>query len=277
MRSMIAVVAVVVAVGLGAGARAEDPPAAAPVRFTPAVGSFKARRTTEIASQVSGRVQEVLADVGDRVTKDQVLVRLDPTFFAIEVRQREADVAAARAANEDASLMFERMKNLWESSSGQTPTIAKRQLDEARTKAAGAAARVTTAEELLKYAQERLRETEVRAPYDAVVTQRYVHPGASVTSPPVVRLLEVQETQVLHLEFALPQALLARARPGLPVEFSVEGERDPPARAEVAVIFPVVDEATRTFRCRVVVDNAAGRWRPGVLADVRALGIAEQQ
>ena len=73
--------------------------------------------------QVSGRVSEVLVDVGDRVERGQALARIDPAFHEIRVAQREADVKAARIALEDAELNFGRMRNLWEKPGGAEPVF----------------------------------------------------------------------------------------------------------------------------------------------------------
>jgi len=275
----------------GEGQDAAPPPAPAPVaaspgspsprgrwvearqktlpRYASAVGSFRSRQTTRVGSQVSGRVKEVLVDVGDAVRKDQVLVRLDPVLFELERAMRQADLQAARVALAEAELNHGRMKTLWEKPSGETPSIPRKLYDDACTRRDSAAARVQQAEAALRHAEERLRETEIRAPYDGVVSRRFVDAGEPVTSMPITPLVEVQETGVLELEFALPQHLLASVRTGTPVEFSVEGLAGSRGTGRVDVLHPAVDESTRSFRCRCRVDNAEGRYRPGLLAEVR--------
>jgi RND family efflux transporter MFP subunit len=90
----------------------------------------------------------------------------------------------------------------------------------------------------------------------------------------VTELLEVRDVDRLDLEFSLPQDLLARVRAGTPVEWEVEGVDDGKGRGEISVIFPALDEATRTFRCRLTVGNPGTRFRPGVLVKARAV-VAE--
>ncbi len=282
---------------------------------TSAVGSFRARQTTLLGSQVAGRVADVLADIGDIVRTGQELVRLDPTFFAIEVEQREADAEAARVklaggretlksleaevqvtrtALAEAELEFTRMKNLWEKPSGETPSISKQRYDAARFAHEQAQARVDAAqsrvaeqdaklrehaagvkqaEEALRYANERLDEATIRAPYDAIVARRMVDPGEPVTATPVTHLLEVREVGTLYLEYALPQELLSTVKPGTPVTFDAEGvtEDDAEAQTTISVVYPTLDEATRSFRCRSVVANPKLTFRPGMLASVEVV------
>lgn len=171
-----------------ARSRAADPGARwvavgrGPVRQTvPAVGSFEARQTTLLGPQVGGRVLEILVDVGDRVARDQPLLELDPTFFEIEVRQRQSGVAAARArvdtlkkaiataeseversdaTREDAELDLTRMKHLWEKPSGQTPSIPRQRYDRAVYRARQARAAHVSAKLMVEEARSRLREAE---------------------------------------------------------------------------------------------------------------------
>lgn len=287
-----------------------------PVRqSTLAVGSFRARQTTLLGSQVSGRVEKVLVDVGDAVRIGQELMQLDPTFFAIEVEQREADAKAAevklaggretlkaieaevqvaQTAVAEAELEHTRMKNLWEKPPGETPSIPKQRFDAARFAFEQAQARlqaaqsrvaeqaaklreyeagVKQAKEALHYSKERLDETSIRAPYDGIVARRLVDPGEPVTATPVTHLLEVQEVSTLYLEYALPQELLSAVKPGTPVTFDAEGvtEDGDDARATISVVYPTLDEATRSFRCRSVVTNPKLTFRPGMLASVQVV------
>ncbi len=298
------------AAGLGSGTWLEVRPRTLREEV-PAVGSFRARQTTRVGSEVSGQVHGVLVDVGSVVEAEQALVQLDRSFFEIEVAQRRAEVESARArlasagqavetaqaeieharaALGESDLLLGRMRALWEKPEGQAPSIPKSRFDEAvfgqreaaarlrstESKAAEAQARrteatvgVSQATEGLRYAEQRLEKTVVRAPYAGVVTARLVDVGEPVTATPVTHLVEVQETSVLHLEFSLPQEALLTVRKGTLVRYQVEGILEGgPGEGEVERVFPIIDEGTRSFRCRVVVDNAAGKLQPGLLARV---------
>lgn len=205
------------------------------------------------------------------------------------IQTAAADVEHAQAALADAALELERMRALWEKPEGQAPSIPKSRYDdavfghreadarlrsaesrtgEARARRAEAQVGVQLATEALRWAEERLRRTVVTAPYDGVVTARLVDPGEPVTATPVTHLLEVQETGVLYLEFSLPQELFAAVREGAPVRFDVEGVEDAAEATEVALVFPTIDPATRSFRCRAVLEGRP-RYSPGMLARVR--------
>jgi membrane fusion protein (multidrug efflux system) len=237
--------------------------------YYPAIGRLQARQRTKLGPQVSGRVEEILVDVGDTVNRDQVLLRLDPELFEIEVRQREADVHAAKVTLADAELNYQRMENLWKKPDGQEPSIPKKLFDDAKTRLESSTAAVNQAEEALHRARERLSECVIRAPYDGVITERLVDVGESVNSAPVTHLLEIAEVSTLELEFSLPQGMLSRVREGTPLLYRTEGVAGDYEPGVISTVFPIVDESTRTFRCRVLVDNSSSRYLPGLLVEVR--------
>jgi len=279
----------------------------------PAVGNFEARQTTMVGPQVAGRVQEIFVDVGDRVVRGKRLMKIDPTFFELDVLQRKSAVAAAQARVEtqkkaittaesevervaavldDAELDLRRMKNLWEKPQGQAPSVPRQRYDRARFKARQthaahatamqrveeAGARLLEAEAAvsarlvdLARAEEELKETNILAPFDGVVTRRLVDTGERVNATPVTHVLEIQETGVLELVFALPQSFLARVVKGTPVHFRADGVENGDGEGTVAVVHPDLDPKTRSVRYRVTVDNSKGQLRPGLLARVNVL------
>lgn len=269
--------------GAPSGEPVREAPAAAPEgtwvpvrratvrQFARASGSLAPRRLVHLGPQVSGKVLEVLADVGDTVREKQELVRLDPELFRIEVARKKADADAAQTEVDQAHLNLTRMKNLWEKPEGQEPSIPKKLLDDAQARADAAAARKAQAAAGLAEAEEKLRHTVVRAPWDGVVSARFVDPGEPVTSTPVSHLLEIQDVATLELEFPLPQELLAQVKIGTAFEFEADGVPGAPVAGVVDTIRPAMDRETRSFWCRAIVDNAEGRFHPGLHVGVRVV------
>ncbi|MEZ5993699.1 MAG: efflux RND transporter periplasmic adaptor subunit [Planctomycetota bacterium] len=250
--------------------------------FQPTVGTLFPRQLTRIGAQVSGRVDEVLVDAGRGVKKGQVLLKLDQTQFLIRLQRAQAELKAASSNFTSSQLDFERMKNLWENPKGDQPSIPRKRYDDALSDYEQAEARVALANEAVALSQYELDETEVKAPYDGMVTERFVDPGQPVTATPVTHLLEIQDLAELHLEFTLPQSMLSGVRstteldPGTPVEFWIDGMPESKRDGRIQLIFPAVDQDTRSFKCRVIVDNADGAFRPGLLVEVRVQVLSVQ-
>ncbi len=245
--------------------------------LTPAVGTFRARQTTRLGPQVSGRVAAVKVDVGDVVKQGQVVVQLDPAFFEIEVAQAQAAVKAVKAVLSVAEVNRQDSEREMKRQSGlfQRDAATAKEKDDAAlfhqkmllTKD-GQQALLDEAERRLAYAGQRLKESQILAPYDGVITRRMVDTGEPVTSMPPSYVVEIQETGTLYLEFSLPQELLGIIKVGAPLDYEVEGVKDGTGKGQVAVVFPSIDEATRSFRCRTIIESKDRKFRPGLLARV---------
>lgn len=231
--------------------------------FVPAVGTLTALRTTRIGPQVTARVEEVYVDVGDVVTKDQPLVKLDTSFFSIEAAQRLAELESARVQVTLTQITLQRIEEL---TKGGNST--EQALDEARANHDLAKAKVELATQVLHFAEKNIAECIIRAPYDGVIAQRFVDPGEPVATTPATELLEIQDVGTLELLFTLPQRYLGAVAPGGPVSFRTSNIEGLNGQGVIDEIFPSLDETTRTIRCRVLVDNRDMRFRPGLLLQV---------
>jgi multidrug efflux pump subunit AcrA (membrane-fusion protein) len=112
-----------------------------------------------------------------------------------------------------------------------------------------------------------LSRAEIRAPYDAVVTERFVDEGDSVTAMPRVEILELMDLGVLTAELAVPERYINRIQMGDTAEIQVKGSVEP-YQGVVALINDKVDPSSRTFRIRVGVPNDQRRLKVGQFAQV---------
>jgi RND family efflux transporter MFP subunit len=234
----------------------------------PTVGTLAPRKTALMGSQVPGRVDEVFVDVGDAVKAGQELVRLDPKFFQIELDLRQAELQAAQVRADQSRSTFTRHQEI---SAKNPQAISAQAVDEARSASALALAQLAQAQQALLAAEERLHEAVVRAPFDGVVTERLVDPGDPVTTTFVTQVLKIEQLDRLELLFTLPQEVFGQVQEGTAVQFAVNGVPELAGEGVVDRVFPSLDEATRSFRCRVVFDNPGLRFRPGMLMQVYAV------
>ena len=230
------------------------------------IGTVCARHKSTLGSVVSGRVEEVLVEVGDKVEKGQALLRLDPRFFTIALAEAEASVQSAKVELEDATRNYERMKKLFEKPSGPSPVISQKRLEDSEARYNQARAGLARAEEMCKRAQQQLNEATVVAPYSGVITKRYVHPGEPVNATPVTKLLEMVSIDAPYVEFSVPQVQGADVRVGTVVTVRVEGKQNQELTAPIELMCPDVDEKTRSTKCRASLPS--GKLQPGALVRV---------
>lgn len=229
----------------------------------PIHGTLKAKWTSQISPQVNGRVASVCVDVGDRVEKDQVVVQLDPLFFAIDQKKQQINFSLAQSAFQEAETEFIRMKNLWAKEEGTPPSIPKKMFDEAKARYQQKELLLQQAALDLELQTSRLNETSIKAPFAGVITRRLIAPGQSVSSVPATPLLEIMDTSQLYLEFSLPQDLLGTVKQGQQATVQVKNDADL-LYGTIDLISPNVEESTRSVKCRIILDNPSGQLQPGL-------------
>jgi membrane fusion protein (multidrug efflux system) len=232
------------------------------------VGTICPEHKSCLGSVVSGRVDEVLVDVGDRVTKGQELLKLDTTFFSIALKEAEDALVSAQVERVDAERNFERMKKLFAKPEGQTPSISQKRFEDAGTRYEQSLVSQRRAEENLQRAKANLKEATIRAPYNGVVTKRLVHPGEAVNAAPVTKVLEMESIDTLYVEFSVPQVQMAKLQVGSHVELQIEGTTQGTYSAAIDLICPDVDEKTRSIKCRTFLNNADRLFHPGSLVRI---------
>jgi membrane fusion protein (multidrug efflux system) len=234
----------------------------------PAVGTLAPRKTANLGSQVAGRVEEVFVDVGDTVKADEELLKLDAKFFQIDLDQRKAELEAAKVRAAQSRSTLTRHQEI---SAKNPQAISAQAVDEARSASELAQAQLAQSEQALLGSEERLYETMIRAPFAGVITERMVDPGDPVTTTFVTQVMKIEQLDELELLFTLPQELFGQVKEGAGVQFQVSGVPDLNGVGKVERVFPALDEATRTFRCRVIIENPELRFRPGMLMQVKAV------
>lgn len=152
----------------------------------------------ELSPPVSGVVQVVQADVGDQVKKDQILLSLGSITYQAKVAENQAAMSRYSKEMAEAKRDLERTNELYERT-----VIATVELDQAKLRHARVQALFTEAQARLKQSQKELDDTNLRAPFDAVVVARQVEPGQTVAAR-----LQPQTLLVL----ARSGEMLARAR-----------------------------------------------------------------
>jgi HlyD family secretion protein len=161
------------------------------VETVTASGNIRAGRVTDISSEVSARVTELLVDEGDDVEEGQLLLRLDPTQFEASASRSEAALNQSRSQQlqQEASLQraIRELGRLTDLVRRDPLLVARQALDDADTEVQVATRQleslqfgVQQAEASLAEANERLSKTIFRAPHAGIVTRLNVDEGETV-------------------------------------------------------------------------------------------------
>jgi len=223
------------------------------------VGEIRAFDTVVISSEVGGRVDRVLVEVGDEVSKGTPLVWVDRETFAIYLAQADANVKAAKANLSLAEKDLERKQDL-----RSDETIPQAALDQAQAAYELASAEVAAAEAASDLAKRNHDRSAIRAPAAGAVTERMVVAGqwAEVGAA----LLDLAIGSEVKIAARVPESWAGKFASLETFDFSVSG-RSTLYQAEVYSLQPVVREASRSYE---IVGTAVndGSLRPGMFANV---------
>jgi RND family efflux transporter MFP subunit len=224
------------------------------------VGEVRPFDSIAVSPEVSGRVDAVHAEVGDRVRRDQPLAEVDRSTYKIYLQQAEAELAAARADLDLATKGLERKRDLL-----SDETIAQATFDQAKAGYDLAVARVSAAEAASSLARRNWERSNVRSPAGGSITERMVVAGQwTDVGQPMFRLAVGDTVKVA----ARVPASWAPRLTGLDgFEFSAGGSEQL-RRASLYSVDPVVNESSRSFEVVGLADNTDGTLRPGMFANI---------
>ena len=208
-------------------------------------GSIQPERRADLRAEVPAVVLAVLKENGDAVRKGDLLVRLDDTAIRDALTSAQAASRAAEQAYEQAQRQFERMRTLRGSgmASAQQVEDAEVRRNNTQSDMEGAKSRVVGA-------RQQMQRTEVRAPFDGVVSDRKVSAGD--TAQIGKELLKVIDPRSMRFEALVAADHVGEVRPGQRVTFRVNGYGEEEFAGRVRRVNPAANPTTR--QVEVLVD-----------------------
>ena len=193
-----------------------------------AAGVAEAYQQATLSTKLMGTVVAVLVREGESVSRGQPLVRIDARDLVAKEAQVSASVAAAEATHRDALLQATRIRALYADSAATKAQLDAAETGLARTDAGVRSARAVAAEigVMSEYAV-------VRAPFDGVVTRRFVDPGAFAA--PGAPLIGVQDDARLRIVANATPDAVRPLRRGRLIAATIEGHA---VRAVVEGVIP---------------------------------------
>lgn len=166
-------------------------------------GLVEAIHSATVSGQTSGRVADILFDIGDDVAAGATIIRLVSEDQQGDLQQAQAAVAEARAGLKVEQLEYQRIQSLFNQG-----VLPRADLDRAKGKVESREAQVTSAEGALRRARQQLSYTVVKAPFSGRVSERHVELGEAVA--PGVPLMSGFDPQQLRVVVDIPQHLASR-------------------------------------------------------------------
>lgn len=241
----------------------------APLAYS-AEGVVEAAKQSTVSAQISGRVAAVNFDVGDKVKKGQVLVRIDATEVGQALNERRAQLAEAMASFENAKSIYSRTQSLFEKK-----FVSQAALDKARAEFEAAKSRVDARRANVGIAANTESYATVVAPFSGVVSARHVEIGEMAY--PGKPLMTGFDPRALRLTVSVPQYRLAAVKANLKEGAWIMLGQDKALRPASVTVLPAANPLTHTTQVRLEFPPDTEGIYPGMFARAEfPLGHAEK-
>jgi RND family efflux transporter MFP subunit len=242
-------------------------------------GEFLPYLTVTLHAKVPAYVDRVLVDRGTAVKQGDLLVEMSAPEMAAQIAEAESKVQAAEADRLQAEAQLAAAQSTYDRTkiAAETPgAIAGNELVLAEKQVDAAKALINSRQQARRAAASAVRALQdlqgylkITAPFDGVVTDRMVHPGALVGPGNDVSLLIVQQVSHLRLVVPVPEEDVSGIVGGANVPFQVPAWPERNFSGTVSRISHVLDQKTRTMNVELDVMNRDGSLAPGMYPSVK--------
>lgn len=245
-----------------------------------AVGALQPKDYVDVGTQVSGRVEKVYVQIGQRVAKGDLIAAIDPTVYESTVRKDRANLEnlQAQLQQQEAELALAQAQHERNSEMLASSAVSQSTVDESAAQAKVAAATVAATRAQIKAAQATLEGdlaslgyTKIYAPLDGTVVSQTTLEGQTVNavqSAPII--VQVANLNVMTVWAQVAEADVGRIKLGMPAYFTTLGSPDHRWRATVRTVQPTPETENDVVLYNVLidVDNKEGLLLPSMTVQV---------
>ena len=202
--------------------------------------------TQNVAPSLTGKIEHIFVEVGDRVKEGDMLVRMDQNQYLtskIQLANLEVEMSRLEALLATGSV------------SQQTYDQTKVGYDQLKQN--------------LSFLE---TNTYVKAPFEGVISAKTYEDGELYGGQPIVVLSQVKKLKAL---IAVPETYYPLIKEGMKLTEKSDIYPEETFAATIEVVYPTIDAASHTFQCKVVIPNASEKLRPGMYVTT-TLGLGKE-
>ena len=222
------------------------------------MGTLHSRSYVNITAGVNGRL-EWLQEPGAAVKQGDTLARMDLLPLQLKQAEQKAQIKRASINSRYFSNELQRLQKL-----RKTNSTSQFQLDQTKSQYELALADSEIANLKLKQIEDELHRATVKAPFDGVVTERFVRAGTDINRSDI--LLKILDVEHLEVRLYVPVKYLAHVKKGLELNLQAIGQK---ISTEVTSVIPSTDPRSQTFEVRIQIPEHLNElWTAGQLVKV---------
>lgn len=191
--------------------------------------------TQNVAPSLTGKIEHIYCEVGDRKVKGQDLVRMDQTQYK-----------TTKISLSNLEIEKNRVEQLL-----KTGSATQQQLDQLT-------AQYNSTKEQLDFLR---TNTYVKAPFSGVISAKNYEDGELYGGQPILILTQIDKLKAL---VAIPESYFPQFKTGMKLTLTSEIYPDQTFPATVEVVYPTIDASSHTFQVKIVVPNSKNLLRPGM-------------
>ncbi|MDP1759828.1 MAG: efflux RND transporter periplasmic adaptor subunit, partial [Thermodesulfovibrionales bacterium] len=237
--------------------------------FLDATGTLNPYEEVIVSAEVDGISREVKVDNGTAVSKGMLLAVIDDFDYDLEVKKADAALKQAEANLANTKLEYQRKDALF-----KEQLVAQQQFDDVSTRLSLAAAEVERAKASLSLVKQKLLKTVIYSPLAGVVKEKKVERGNYVKNG--TALFTIIQANPIKLNFSVTEKDTGKLKAGQEVFFTVDAFPQREFKGKVSIIYPSLEEKTRTLMVEAQGSNPSGILKPGLFAHVTLYTGAER-
>lgn len=228
-----------------------------------------------LSFKVGGRIEEVVPRIGDEVKQGDVLARVDARTLKLERKAAETAISLAKAkkAQAEAQLSLARRELERTLPLAEKKLVAEQAVDQlkANVEALEAEAQVGVSEveqgkDQVALATQQIADAKLIAPFDGVITERYLDPGALVQ--PGSQVLRLVAVGSLRVKFRIPERDLGSVAPNQKISLNVQATGDKVYGGHVTRIAGEVSKTDRSAAAEAALDETSPILKSGMYTEI---------
>ncbi len=226
------------------------------------IGSLSPNEEVIISSEVDGILKDIRVDEGTPVERGTVLARVNETDYRLAADTAEAVLRQAEANLANLTAEKKRKEALF-----KEELVTSQQFDDVSTRLTVAARELDRARFAHSLAKDRLGKSTISSPIKGIVKERKVTAGDFVRAG--MPLLTIVQIDPLKLSFTITEKDVGAIKTGQDVVFMVDPYPNREFNGSLSIIYPNLDERTRSLRAEALVGNPSLELKPGFFARVK--------
>ncbi|NWF97531.1 MAG: efflux RND transporter periplasmic adaptor subunit [Nitrospirae bacterium] len=229
--------------------------------YIESVGTLYPDEEVVVSAEIEGILKNVRGDEGAPVYKGQTLAVIDDIDYELDVKRTEALLKQAEATLANTKLEYQRKESLY-----KEQLVTEQQFDDVKTRLSLAEADVDKAKATLMLSRQKHLKTKILSPLTGVIKTKHIEKGNLVKNgSPLFTLIR---NNPLKMSFTITEKDLSKLKPGQQVKLRVDAYPDKEFEGILNIIYPSLDERTRSLRAEAKIPNNNGLLKPGLFAHV---------